>query len=98
MHAGALFELVLDAAQVAAAIRGEEATRVLAILTVAETRAPHARDLGVPRQRHERLRLRDADQLPGLRAIADVVAVPVREQVRRRPINELEALAGDALP
>ena len=46
---------------------------VLALLAVAEARAPDARDLAVPGQHLEGLRLRDADELRRLGAVADVV-------------------------
>ena len=61
-------------------------------------RAPDARDLRVPGQRRERLGLRDADELGGLGAVADVLAVPVGEEVGGRAVDELEALLGDRLP
>ena len=54
--------------------------------------------LRVPRQHRERLRLGDPDQLPGLGPVADVVAVAVDEQVRRRAVHELEPLLGHGLP
>ena len=95
---GRRLELGLHALEVAAAVRGEEAARVLALLAVAEAGAPDARDRGVPRERLERLRLGDADELGGLRPVADVVAVPVGEEVRRGAVDELEALARDRLP
>ena len=91
-------ELLLDAAQVPAAVRGEHLARPFAVLAVAEARAPDSRHSGVPRQHLERLRLGDPDELPRLRAVADVVAVPVREEVRRGAVDQLEALLGDALP
>ena len=57
-----------------------------------------ARRLGVPGQDAERLGLGDADQLARLGSVADVVALAVDEQVRRRPVDELEALVRDVLP
>ena len=98
MEAGVFLEVGLDLLQVRAAVGGEEGARVLALLAVAEAGHPDARDAVVPRERHERLRLGDADELRGLGAVADVVAVPVGEEVRRRAVDELEALAGDRLP
>ena len=49
-------------------------------------------------QGHERLGLGDADQLPRLGPVADVLAVAVDEEVRRRAVHELEALLGHRLP
>ena len=86
------------ALEVAAAVGREERGRVLDVLAAAEQGAEDARDLGIPGQRHERLGLRDADELGGLRAVADVLAVAVDEQVGGRAVDELEALAGDRLP
>ncbi len=48
----------------------------------------------VPRQDGERVEVRDRGQLGLLRAEADVVAVAVGEQVRRRPVHELIAALG----
>jgi hypothetical protein len=98
VHPGALLELLLNTAEVAATVRREHLAGTVAVLAVAEARAPDARDPRVPRQHLERLRLRDADQLPRLRAVPDVVAVAVDEEVRRRPVDELEALLRDRLP
>ncbi len=46
----------------------------------------------------EGLGLRDADELGGLRPVADVVPVPVDEEVRGRAVDELETLVRDRLP
>ena len=98
MEAGRLLELGLDALEVAAAVRGEERCRVFALLAVAEAAAPDARDLRIPRERLEGLGLRDTDELGGLGPVPDVVAVTVGEEVRRRAVDELEALLRDRLP
>ena len=82
VHARPSFELLLDAAQVPAAVRREHLARPFAVLAVAEARAPDAGDPGIPRQHLERLRLRDPDELPGFGAVADVVPVAVDEEVR----------------
>ena len=95
---GRRLELGLDPLEVAAAVGGEERAGVLALLTVAEALAPDARDLVVPGQPLEGLRLWDADELGGLRPVADVVAVTVDEEVRRRAVDELEAILRDLLP
>ena len=91
-------ELLVDAAEVTAAVRGEERTGCLALLAVAEQGAPQARHPLVPRKLAEGLRLRDADQLLLVRTVAEVFAVAVEEEVDRRPVDELEAPRGNALP
>ena len=91
-------ELVVDPAQVPAAVRGEERARFLALLAVAEQRAPQARHPLVPRELAEGLRLGDPDQLLVLRTVAEVLAVAVEEEVDGRAVHELEAPLGDALP
>ncbi len=98
VHARPSLELLLDAVQVPAGVRGEYFARPLAILPVAEARAPDPGDARIPGQHLERLRLRYPDELPSLRAVADVVAMAVDEEVRRRAVDELEALLGDRLP
>ncbi len=98
MEAGLLLEGRLDLAQVRATVGREERSGALALLPVAEARAPDAGNLRVPRQGLERLRLGDADELGRLGPVADVVAVPVGEQVRGRAVDELEALLGHPLP
>ena len=91
-------ELLMEPAQVAAAIRGQEGARVLALLTVAKQRAIYPRDALVPGQLHHGFRLGDTDQLGGLRPVAEILAATVHEQVHGGAIDELEALPGDALP
>src|SRR5207248_8817933 len=68
------------------------------LLAVAEADAPDARDAAVPRQDCERVRLREANELRRLRPVADVVAVPVGEEVRGRAVDELKALPRHRLP
>ena len=99
MQAAVLFlELRVDAAQIAAAIRGQEGARLLPLFPIAEQRAPHAPDALVPGQLAEGLRLGDAHQLLVVRPVAEVLAVPVQEQVDRRPVHELETALGDRFP
>jgi hypothetical protein len=98
VEAGRGLEVGLDPLEVRPAVGGQERPRVLPLLTVAEAGAPHARGLRVPGERHERLGLRNADELGRLGPVADVVAVAVGEEVRRRPVDELEALRGHRLP
>ncbi len=98
LQAVVLLERVMDAVQVAARVRGQESAGVLALLAVAEERAPDARHPLVPGQLHEGLGLGDADQLRRLRAVAEIVAVPVQEEVHGGAVDELEALFGDRLP
>jgi hypothetical protein len=83
VHAGSSLELLLDAAQVSAAVGREHLARSFTVLAVAEARAPHAGDPGIPGQHLESLRLRDPDKLPSLGAVADVVPVAVDEEVGR---------------
>ena len=98
VHARALRELGLDQLEVVAAVGREVGAAVLDVLAAAEAGAPDARDLGVPRQHLERLGLGQADELGGLGAVADVLAVPVDEEVGGRAVDELEALARHRLP
>ena len=91
-------ELFVDAAQVAAAVRGQERARLLALLAVAEQRAPQPCDPLVPRELAERLGLGNADQLLVLRSVAEIFAVPIDEEIDGRAVDELEATFGDALP
>ena len=98
VEARVLLELRLHPLQVPAAVRAQEGAAVLALLAVAEADAPDAGDSLVPGQHVERLWLGDADELRRLRPVADVVAVAVGEEVRRRAVDELEALLRDRLP
>ena len=98
VHAGLLGERGLDQLEVVAAVGREVRAAVLEILAAAEAGAPDARDLRVPRQHLERVRLGQADELGGLGAVADVLAVAVDEEVGRRAVDELEALARHRLP
>ena len=91
-------ERLVDPAQVAAAVGGQVRARVGLLLPVAEQRAEHPRGLRVPRQLAERVHVRQADELPGLGPVPDVVAVPVGEQVGGGPVDQLEAAVGDPLP
>ena len=95
---GLPLELFMDPAQVAAAVRGQEAARVGLFLPVAEQGAEHAGGLGIPRQLAERLHVRQPDQLGGLGPVADIVPVPVDEQVGRRAVDQLEAVLRHPLP
>jgi hypothetical protein len=75
---------------------GETKTRTWDML--AELYAEHPGDLRVPRELAERVRVGQAHQLAGLGPVADVLALAVDEQVRGRPVPELEAAARDGLP
>src|SRR5215472_15781320 len=68
------------------------------LLAVAEAGAEDAGDALVPGQLDEGLGVGNADQLGGLRAIADIVLVAVDEEIGGRAIDQLEAPLGDALP
>ena len=91
-------ELLMDAAEITAGVGRQECSGPLALLAVAEQRAPHARHPLVPRELHEGLRLGDADQLGGLRPIAEIFAAAVDEEIHGGAIDELEALLRHALP
>ena len=93
-----LLELIVDAAQVAAAIGRQVGARILLLLAVAEQRAEHARHALVPGQLHEGLRLGHANELGRLGAVAQVLAAPIEEQVDGCAVDELEAAIGDILP
>src|SRR5581483_8421745 len=56
------------------------------------------RDALVPGQLHEGLGIGDADQLRGLRAVADIALVAVGVEVRGRAVDQLEATLGDRFP
>ena len=98
MQPGLGFELRLDPLQVPAAVGGEEATGVLALLAVAEAHAPDTCDPVVPREHLEGLGLGQTDELGRLGAVADVVGVPVGEEVRGRAVDELEPLLRHRIP
>ena len=98
MQPGLLLELLVDAPQVAAAVRGQVAARVRLLLAVAEQGAEHPRGLGIPRQLAEGLHVRQPDELGGLWPVADVVAVPVDEEIGRGPVDQLETALRHPLP
>ena len=93
-----LLEQVVDAAEIAARVRGQERAWLGALLAVSEQRAPHARHPLVPGELHEGVGLGDADQLGGLGPVAEILAAPVDEQVHGGAVDELEALLGNAFP
>ena len=93
-----LLELLVDAAEIAAGVGGQEGAGLDALLAVAEQRAPEPRHPLVPRELHEGLGLWDADQLGRLRPVAEIVAAPVDEEVHGGAVDELEALLGDRFP
>ena len=93
-----LLELVVDDAQVAAAVRGQVPAGIDLLLAVAEAGAEDAGDALVPGQLHEGLGIGNADQLGGLGTVADVVLVAVDEQVGGRAVDQLEAALGDRFP
>ncbi len=98
VQAGLRGEVVVYPLQVPAAVGGEVCTAVDLFLSPPEERAEHPGRLAIPRQYTERLDVSKTDQLAGLRAVADVVPVPVDEQVRGGAVDELEPLTGDVLP
>ena len=91
-------ELVVDDAQVAPAVGGQMSARILALLAVAEAGAENAGHALVPRQLAEGFRVGDPHQFRSLRAVADVVAVPVNEEVGGGAVNQLKPLFGNAFP
>jgi hypothetical protein len=90
LQAELLLELVRDVLEVLARV-GVEQVAGLRVVAVAE----HARDARIPRQDGERVEVGDGGELGLLGAEADVVAVAVGEEVRRRAVDELVALLGD---
>ena len=98
LHAMLLAELGMVALEVAAAVGAQEAAGLVVLLAIAEADAEHARHPLVPGQLAEGLGIGDADQLGRLGPVADILAVPVGEQVGGRAVDELEALLGGALP
>ena len=93
-----LLKFLVDAPQIAATIRGQEAARVFIFFAVPEACAEHPPDALVPRQLYEGFGIGDADQLPRLGAVTDVLAVAIHIEVRRGAIDELKAALGDRLP
>src|SRR5262249_55072160 len=93
-----LLELLMDYAEVAAAVGGQMPARIDLLLAVAEAGAEDAGDALVPGKLHEGLGIGNADQLGGLGAVADIVLVAVDEEIGGRSIDQLEALFRDALP
>ena len=91
LEAVAVLELLVDEAQIAAAVGFQMTAGVLPLLPVAEASAEDPRDPLVPGKLHEGLRVRYPHQLGGLGAVADIVGVAVREEVGRRAVDELEA-------
>src|SRR6185295_2594000 len=87
-----------DAAQVATAVGREIAPGVVALLAVAEERAPHAGDALVPGKLHEGLGLGNANELGGLGTVAQIFAAAIEEEVDGRSVDELEAPVGHVLP
>ncbi len=91
-------ELLVDAVEVAPAVRGEEGARVLELLPAPEQGAEHPGHLVVPRQSLEGLHVGEPDQLGRLGPVPDVLAVPVDEQVGGSPVDQLESLSGHRRP
>ena len=89
----------LDPLQVAAAVGGEEASRGSRAPRGCGSRCTRRARPCDPRAAPRRCRAPGMpDELGRLGAVADVVAVPVGEEVRGRAVDELEALRGHALP
>ena len=91
-------ELIVDAAEIAACIGGQERAGFLALLAVPEQRAPEPRDPFVPGELHEGLRLGNADQLGSFRPVAEIVTAAVEEEIHGGAVDELEALLRHTLP
>src|SRR5690349_5044611 len=88
----------MQAAEIAARIGGQKRSRLDALLAIAEQRAPEPRHPLVPRKLHEGLRLRDADELGGLRPVAQIFAAAIEEEIHGGAVDELEALLGHRFP
>ncbi len=80
-HAKAMriFEFIVNAAQIAAAIRRQKSAGVFPLLAVAEQGAEHARHALVPGKLHEGFGLRNANELGRFRAVAHIFAAAVQE-------------------
>ncbi len=91
-------ELVVDAAKIAAAVRGQIRARIFNLLAVPEAGAVHAGHALVPRKLAEGFRIGDANELGRLRAVTDVVAVAINKQISGGAIDQLESPLGGALP
>ncbi len=93
-----LLEFIVQPAQVAAAVRRQVAAWVFALFAVAEQGAVEPGDAFVPRQLHHGFGFRDAHQLGRFRAVAEIFAGAVGEQVHGGAVDELEALLSDSFP
>ena len=93
-----LLEVLVHPTKVAPTVAGQIPARILLFLAVPEQRAVEPANLRCPWQLHERLGLGNANQFSRFRAIAQIVAGPVREKVDRRAIDQLKALLGNASP
>ena len=91
-------EVVVQPAEIPAAIGRQKRARFLAFLPISEQRAVETTDARFPRQLHEGFRLGDADEFSCFRAIAEVVPRPVGKKIDSRTIDELEAFPRDAFP
>src|SRR4051794_11360192 len=91
-------ELRVNAAQVAATVRGEKSARIVRLLPVAKKRAEHARDALIPGQLTKSFGIGNADQLRCLGAVADVLAVAVEGEIGSGAIDELETALADVFP
>src|ERR1700678_3685285 len=93
-----LLKFLMDAPQVAAAIRSKKRAGLLRFLTVAETSAKDPADSFVPWQLDESFRIRNAHQLGSLGPIADVITMAVHEQVGHRSVDQLKTVLSHLFP
>ena len=91
-------ELLMEDAQIPAAIGGQVRPWVNSFLPIAETGAENASHALVPRQLTESFRVRDADKLHRFGAVADIVSITVNKQVCCRTVNQLKSAAGNLFP
>src|SRR5262249_47306769 len=87
-----------DAGKMSARVGGEKRTGLDPLLAITEQRAPEPRHPLVPGELHEGLRLRDPDQLCGLRSVAQIFSVAVEEEIHGGTVDELEALLRHRFP
>ena len=93
-----LLELVVDAAEIAASVGGQEGAGLHSAPRDCGTACTNARHPLVPGQLHEGLGLGNADQLRRLRTVAEILAAPVDEQIHGGAVDELEALLRPPIP
>ena len=98
MQPGLSGELAVEAAEIAPAVRGEEAAGIVDLFSPPEQGAEDPCHLGIPRQGTEGVDVRQAHQLGRFGPVADVLPVTVDEEVGGGAVDQLESLGGDGGP